>query len=191
MVSGLTASKSTCAVDSRAQGPNGRQIPLTNRAYLSSLASNSFSRTPLYPLTQGGSPVRENRPPGSVRGAARKGRPYRNPPGMQNIQSGGWLRRNLAFEAIARQRALLTVTNPESGSGPGSGPDSESVTGSGPGSVPEPEPDSDPEPSLDVARRFTECTRSHSLVPPSFRDAALVAASAPAPHAPSQPPKKS
>ncbi|HEY6726680.1 MAG TPA: alpha/beta fold hydrolase, partial [Polyangiaceae bacterium] len=30
------------------------------------------------PLTQGGSPVRENRTPGSVRGAARKGRPYRD-----------------------------------------------------------------------------------------------------------------
>ena len=31
------------------------------------------------PLTQGGSPVREIRSPGSVRGAARKGRPYRDP----------------------------------------------------------------------------------------------------------------
>jgi hypothetical protein len=30
------------------------------------------------PLTQGGSPVREIRSPGSVRGAARKGRPYRD-----------------------------------------------------------------------------------------------------------------
>ena len=32
------------------------------------------------PLTQGGSPVREIRSPGSVRGAARKGRPYRDQP---------------------------------------------------------------------------------------------------------------
>jgi len=31
-----------------------------------------------WPLTEGGSPVREIRPPGSVRGAARKGRPYRD-----------------------------------------------------------------------------------------------------------------
>ena len=31
-------------------------------------------------MTQGGSPVWENRTPGSVRGAARKGRPYRDPP---------------------------------------------------------------------------------------------------------------
>ena len=30
------------------------------------------------PLTRGGSPVREIRPPGSVRGAARKGGPYRD-----------------------------------------------------------------------------------------------------------------
>ena len=34
-------------------------------------------RQALLPLTQGGSPVREIRTPGSVRGAARKGRPYR------------------------------------------------------------------------------------------------------------------
>jgi len=30
------------------------------------------------PLTRGGSPVREIRSPGSVRGAAPKGRPYRD-----------------------------------------------------------------------------------------------------------------
>ena len=40
-------------------------------------ASRNLSHAIRSPLTQGGSPVRENRTPGSVRGAARKGRPYR------------------------------------------------------------------------------------------------------------------
>src|SRR4051794_39564731 len=39
------------------------------------------------PLTRGGSPVREIRSPGSVRGAARKGRPYRNG-GLGSKRSG-------------------------------------------------------------------------------------------------------
>ena len=40
--------------------------------------SSMARRTFRCPLTQGGSPVREIRTPGSVRGAARKGRPYRD-----------------------------------------------------------------------------------------------------------------
>ena len=42
-------------------------------------ASGRFS------LSQGGSPVREIRPPGSVRGAARKGRPYRDPSALGSL----------------------------------------------------------------------------------------------------------
>jgi hypothetical protein len=40
------------------------------------------------PLTQGGSPVRETRSPGSVRGAARKGRPYRDNRRMRSHPEG-------------------------------------------------------------------------------------------------------
>jgi hypothetical protein len=51
------------------------------------------------PLTQGGSPVREIRSPGSVRGAARKGRPYR---------VHFWVRRtetkNISLEVSTRPR---------------------------------------------------------------------------------------
>ena len=61
-------------------------VPSTQREQGTSPCNRSDIEGPLRsPLTQGGSPVREIRSPGSVRGAVRKGRPYRDREEAENL----------------------------------------------------------------------------------------------------------
>ena len=68
------ATKPTWTMERRAVAIVQEALPTAAPSYRPSLAYQTLRR----PLTQGGSPVREIRSPGSVRGAARKGRPYRD-----------------------------------------------------------------------------------------------------------------
>jgi hypothetical protein len=62
------------SVDARQTSSVQGSLPITRAPHPSSLAGKEVRR----PLTRGGSPVRDIRSPGSVRGAPRKGGPYRD-----------------------------------------------------------------------------------------------------------------
>ena len=69
-------------------------------------------------MTQGGSPVREIRSPGSVRGAAREGRPYRDRKVLDKTsltQSRAMVRRSSGTEAGYFGGLILGVARGDAG----------------------------------------------------------------------------